>query len=174
MRHLTRRSERSRGNGAPRTSRTDYAGAVYGSLLAASVVATAGTLGHYPRLELVLLLLITGLVFWAAHVYARLVGERLVGHPRTWSEVRRVARHEWSIVEAAALPAAAVAVGPVLGLGLGGTAWLALGVAVVQQVLWASIGAARAGVGRRQVAAEGAVNLVLGLIIVAAKAALGH
>ncbi|MET7298536.1 hypothetical protein [Embleya sp. NPDC005575] len=147
---------------------------MYGSLLAASVVATAGTLGQYPRLQLVLLLIVTGLVFWAAHVYAHLVGERLVGESWTWTEVRRVAGHEWSIVEASALPAAAVAVSPLFGLGLSSTAWLALGVAVLQQVLWASLGAAAAGAGRGQVAAEGAVNLVLGLIIVVAKAALGH
>ncbi|MFI6585468.1 hypothetical protein [Embleya sp. NPDC050493] len=147
---------------------------MYGSLLAASVVATAGALGKYPRLQLVILLLVTGLVFWAAHVYAHLVGERTLGQPWTRAEVRRVAAHEWSIVEAAALPALAVAVSPLLGLGLNTTAWLALGVAVAQQVLWASLGAAAAGADRSQVAVEGAVNLVLGLIIVAAKAALGH
>lgn len=64
--------------------RTDYVGAVYGSILAASVVATAGTLGPFPRIKLMLLLLITGVVFWAAHVYARLAGERLLYHPVTW------------------------------------------------------------------------------------------
>ncbi|MFE5325551.1 hypothetical protein ACFRCG_03945 [Embleya sp. NPDC056575] len=167
-------SERSRGSGATRTFRTDYAGAVYGSLLAASVVATAGTLGKYPRLQLSLLLIVTGLVFWAAHVYARLAGERLDGQRPDFVEVRRVARHERSIVEAAVLPAVVVAGSPLLGLGLGTTAWLALGVAVAQQVVWASLGAVAAGAGRMQVVAEGAVNLLLGLIIVAAKAALGH
>ncbi|MFE3200140.1 hypothetical protein [Embleya sp. NPDC059237] len=147
---------------------------MYGSLLAASVVATAGTLGDYPRLELSLLLIVTGLVFWAAHVYARLAGERLHGQRPDFVEVRRVARHERSIVEAAVLPAAVVAGSPLLGLGLGATAWLALGIAVAQQVVWASLGAVAAGAGRMQVVAEGAVNLLLGLIIVAAKAALGH
>ncbi|WP_331766480.1 hypothetical protein [Embleya sp. NBC_00896] len=163
-----------RDDNRPGASRTDYAGAVYGSLLAASVVAAAGTLGQFPRLQLILMLIITGLVFWAAHVYAHLVGERLVGQSWTWREVRRVAGHEWSIVEAAALPAAAVAVSPVLGLSVNSAGWLALGIAVFQQVLWASLGAARAGATRGLVIAEGAVNLVLGLVIVAAKAALGH
>ncbi|GAA3823610.1 hypothetical protein GCM10022403_066310 [Streptomyces coacervatus] len=155
-------------------SRTDYGGAVYGSLLAASVLATAGAVGHYSRFQLVMLLIVTGLVFWAAHVYAQLAGERLVGQPWSAREIRRVARHEWSIVEAAALPAVAVAVSPLLGLDLGGSAWLALGVAVVQQVAWACLSAARAGATRGQLVAEGAVNLLLGLIIVAAKAVLGH
>lgn len=154
---------------------TDYGGAIYGSLLAASVVAAAGSVGQdYPRLHLVLLLLVTGVVFWAAHVYAKLVGERAERTPVTRQRARTVAAQEWSVVEAAVLPAVAVAISPLLGLGLYGTAWLALGVAVGQQVLWAVVGAVRAGATRRQVTAEAVVNLVLGLIIVAAKAALGH
>ncbi|MFG3052614.1 hypothetical protein ACGFZP_16875 [Kitasatospora sp. NPDC048239] len=158
----------------PAAERTDYAGAVYGSLLAASVVATAGAVGDYPRLQLAVLLIVTGLVFWGAHVYARLAGERLVGQPISRRVVRAVARHEWSIAEAALLPTAAVLISPVLGLGLSGTAWLALSVAVAQQVAWAVGGAVRAGATRGQAAVEGLANLLLGLVIVAAKAALGH
>ncbi|MET9882878.1 hypothetical protein ABZZ20_06865 [Streptomyces sp. NPDC006430] len=165
----------SEGDAGPRrASRTDYAGAVYGSLLAASVVATAGVSDPYPRLNLVLLLLVTGLVFWATHVYARLAGERLVGEPLRRHEVRAVALHEWSIVEAAALPAAAVILGGLLGVDMVGTAWLAMAVAVVQQVTWACVGAAKAGASRGLMVTEGAVNLVLGLVIVATKAALKH
>ena len=159
---------------APRGRRTDYAGAVYGSLLAASVMATAGTAGDFPRVELVVLLLVTGLVFWVTHVYARLAGERPVGRPWSRHEMRRVAGHEWSIVEAAALPAAAVAISPLLGLSLAGAEWLALSVAVAQQVFWASLGAFRAGASRGHMLIEGAVNLALGLIIIAAKATLTH
>ncbi|GAA2332616.1 hypothetical protein [Streptomyces cuspidosporus] len=157
-----------------RAPRTDYAGAVYGSLLAASVVATAGTAGDFPRLQLIVLLLVTGVVFWAAHVYAHVAGERIVGRPIDHREVRRVARREWPIVEAAVLPAVAAAVSPVLGLGLSGTGWLVLAVAIAQQVTWATLGAISAGATRRMAVGEGVVNLLLGLVIVAAKAALGH
>ncbi|MEV8099010.1 hypothetical protein [Kitasatospora sp. NPDC085879] len=154
--------------------RTDYAGAVYGSLLAASVVATAGTAGEFPRLQLIGLLLVTGVVFWAAHVYAEVAGERIVGKPIDRREMRRVARHEWAIVEAAVLPAAAVAVSALFGLDYSGTAWFALAVAVTQQVAWATLGAIRAGATRRMAIGEGVANLLLGLVIVGAKAALGH
>ncbi|MEE1824048.1 hypothetical protein PUR61_17895 [Streptomyces sp. BE20] len=154
--------------------RTDYAGALYGSLLAASVIASASVVGDFPRVQAVVLLLVTGLVFWAAHVYANLAGERRVGRRPGWAEIRRVGRHEWPIVEAALLPAAAVAVSPLLGLGLSGAAWLALGIAVAQQVGWACVGAVQAGATRTEVVVEGVINLVLGLVLVAAKAALGH
>ncbi|MFD0327596.1 hypothetical protein ACFQZC_03525 [Streptacidiphilus monticola] len=58
--------------------------------------------------------------------------------------------------------------------GDGENAWLALGVAVAQQVAWATLGARRAGASPRQILVEGSVNLVLGLLIVVAKAAVGH
>ncbi|MEU4847648.1 hypothetical protein [Streptomyces gilvosporeus] len=154
--------------------KTDYAGAVYGSLLAASVVAGAGTLGTFPRLVLVLLLLGTGLVFWAAHVYAELVGDRLMHQALSRQEIRRVCADEWPIVQAAVPPAAAVAVSPVLGLGPQGAAWLALAVAVVEQVGWATVAVVRAHAPRRLVLAAGTVNLLLGLIIVVLKAGLQH
>ncbi|MBL1098638.1 hypothetical protein [Streptomyces coffeae] len=152
----------------------DYSGAVYGSLLAASVVAGTGTPAPYPRVQLVALLLITGLVFWAAHVYARLAGERLGERPLNGREVRRVALHEWPIVQAAVPPAVAVAISPLLGLGLEGTSWLALGVAVAEQVGWASVAVRRAGASLRLTLVAGAGNLLLGLVIVTAKATLTH
>ncbi|MET9899671.1 hypothetical protein [Streptomyces sp. NPDC006446] len=154
--------------------RTDYAGAIYGSILAASVVATAGAGGEYPRLEAVVLLVVTGLVFWATHVYAQLAGERLVGQVWSWREIRRIGTHEWSIVEAATLPAAAVALSAVFDMSVNTGLWIALGIAVAQQVMWACLGAARAGASRGLVIAEGFVNLALGLIIVGAKVVLKH
>ncbi|MEY2245396.1 hypothetical protein [Streptomyces sp. BF23-18] len=152
--------------------RTDYAGAIYGSILAASVVATAGTAGDYPRLQAVVLLMVSGLVFWATHVYAQIAGERIVGQRWSLRQIRRIGTHEWSIVEAATLPAAAVALSAPFGTSVGTGLWIALGVAVAQQVMWACLGAVRAGASRGLVVAEGFVNLALGLIIVAAKVVL--
>jgi hypothetical protein len=155
-------------------SRTDYAAIVYGSLLAASVIAASSTASEFPRVETIVLMLVTGLVFWVAHTYAHLVGVRVVGQHLTWSQVREVGRKEWPVAGAAVLPAAMVAISPVLGLGLTATGWLALSVAVAQQVGWAYLGALHATSSRRVATVEGAINLVLGLVIVAAKAALGH
>lgn len=158
----------------PGAARIDYTGAVYGSLLAASVVVSAEAFGAFPRLELVLLLLCTGVVFWAAHVFARLFGARIGHQPLSRGEVRRVCADEWPIVEAAVPPAGAVAISPLLGLGEQGTAWLALAVAVAGQVGWATAAAVRVGAPGRLVVTAGAVNLLLGLIIVVVKVALQH
>ncbi|WP_369390304.1 hypothetical protein AB5J72_23640 [Streptomyces sp. CG1] len=169
----------SRTSGGGRTAlhrepQTDYSGAIYGALLAASVVAGAGAVGPFPRATLVVLLLVTGIVFWAAHVYARLAGERIHAQRWTWHEIWVRARHEWPMVQAAVPPAIAVVISPLLGLGLPGTAWFALGVALAEQVAWATVAAVQSGASRRQIVMSGLVNLVFGLIIVVAKTAVQH
>ncbi len=100
---------------AERRAHADYTGGVYGSLLAASVVTGAGALGSFPRAELVLLLLLTGAVFWGAHVHAQLFGAHLAQHTLDRAVVLHVCRDEWPILKAAVPPAAAVAVSPCSG-----------------------------------------------------------
>jgi hypothetical protein len=152
----------------------DYTGGVYGSLLAASVVIGAGSLGSFPRAELVLLLFLTSLVFWMAHVHAELFGARLARNPPNRRELLHVCRHEWPIVEAAVPSAACVAVSPLLGLDVQGALWLALSVAVAGQVGWSVAAAHRAGASGRLMATTASVNLLLGLMIVVVKIAVTH
>ncbi|MFF0548391.1 MULTISPECIES: hypothetical protein [unclassified Streptomyces] len=151
----------------------DYSGAVYGSMLAASVVVGAGAPGQFPRLELIVLLLGTGIVFWAAHVFARLFGARMVQR-LSWQAVRETSKEERPIIKAAVPPALAVAVSPWFGLGGHGTVWLALIVALVGQIGWATVAASRAGASRRMMALAGVINLFLGLLIVLLKVGISH
>ncbi|MCX4878703.1 MULTISPECIES: hypothetical protein [unclassified Streptomyces] len=160
--------------GAERRARADYTGGVYGSMLAASVVIGAGTLGSFPRAELVVLLLLTGVVFWIAHVHAQLFGARLAQQPLDRQVVLHVCRDEWPIVKAAVPPAAAVALSPLLGLDVQGAIWLALSVAVAGQVGWSAAAARRAGGTWRMVATTASVNLLLGLVIISFKIVLKH
>ncbi|MGI5452048.1 hypothetical protein ACQEWB_02455 [Streptomyces sp. CA-249302] len=164
----------ARARRAERRAHADYTGGVYGSMLAASVVVGAGTLGSFPRLELVLLLLLTGLVFWIAHVHAQLFGARLARQTLDRQVVLRVCREEWPIVKAAVPSAAAVAVSPLLGLDTQGAVWLALCVAVAGQIGWSVAAARRAGAAWRLVATTASVNLILGLLIIAFKIFLKH
>ncbi|WP_236244843.1 hypothetical protein [Streptomyces sp. CC210A] len=159
---------------AERRAHADYTGGVYGSLLAASVVTGAGALGSFPRAELVLLLLLTGAVFWVAHVHAQLFGAHLAQHTLDRAVVLHVCRDEWPILKAAVPPAAAVAVSPLFGLDVRGALWLALSVAVAGQVGWSVAAARRAGASPRLTAATALVNLLLGLLIVSFKLVLKH
>ncbi|MET9504090.1 hypothetical protein ACFYO5_30155 [Streptomyces sp. NPDC006259] len=159
---------------AERRARADYTGGVYGSMLAASVVIGAGSLGSSPRTELVLLLLLTGAVFWVAHVHAQLFGARLAQQALDRQVVLRVCREEWPIVKAAVPPAVAVAASPLLGIDVRGALWLALCVAVAGQVGWSLAAARRAGASPRLMAATASVNLLLGLLIISLKIVLTH
>jgi hypothetical protein len=158
-----------------RRAHADYTGGVYGSMLAASVVIGAGSVESFTRLELVLLLLLTGGAFWLAHVHAQLFGARLAQDAsldrRT---VLRVCRDEWPIVKAAVPPTVAVAVSPLLGLDVPGALWLALAVAVAGQVGWSVAAARRAGASAGLVALTASVNLFLGLLITLFKFIVTH
>ncbi|MFF1302193.1 hypothetical protein [Streptomyces sp. NPDC058307] len=166
----TARAERR----AEHRARADYTGGVYGSMLAASVVIGAGSLGKFPRTELVLLLLLTGVVFWLAHVHAQLFGARLAQRTPDRRVVLNACRDEWPIVNAAVPPAAAVAVSPLLGMEVRSALWLALCVAVAGQVGWSVAAARRAGAAPRLMAATAAINLLLGLLIISFKIFLKH
>ncbi|MFB4300886.1 hypothetical protein [Actinomadura sp. NTSP31] len=155
--------------------RADFAGAVYGSLLAASVVAgTSPREDPVPASSLAILLLATGLVFWLAHAYARLAGERSPGTAVDWPAVRSVAAAERPLAEAALPPAAVAVAGRLAGLDDATTAWLALLVALGGQVGWALAASYQAGAPRRRMLLAGLVNLFLGLVIVALKVLLAH
>lgn len=162
------------GHGAPRRARADYTGGVYGSMLASSVLIGVGALGSYPRLEIVLLLVLTGLVFWIAHVHAQLFGARLAQRGLDRRVVLEVCREEWPIVNAAVPPAVAVALSPVLGLDVPGALWLAIAVAVAGQVGWSAAAARRADASWGLVALTASVNLFLGLLIIGLKLYLTH
>lgn len=152
----------------------DHSGGVYGSLLAASVVVGASSLGSFPRAELVLLLITTGVVFWLAHVHARLFGARVAQRPLDRAAVARACREEWPLAGAALPPAAAVVLASLLGLGIRAAGWLALAVAVAGQVYWSAAAARRTRASWRLVALTGVVNLLLGLLVIACKTVLTH
>ncbi|MGW4564424.1 hypothetical protein ACWEN3_19080 [Streptomyces sp. NPDC004561] len=152
----------------------DYTGGVYGSMLAVSVVVGAAAAGSIARPELVLLLLLTGVAFWLAHVHAQLFGARLAQQPLNRRAVLHVCRDEWPIVNAAVPPAVAVAVSPLLGLDAAGAYWLALAVAVAGQMGWSWAAARRAGASWYLAAGTASVNLLLGLLILSFKLSLTH
>ena len=121
-----------------------------------------------------MLLLLTGVAFWIAHVHAQLFGSRLAQKPLDRRVVLHACRDEWPIVKAAVPPAVAVAASPLFGLDVQGGLWLALSVAVAGQVGWSVAAARRAGASWRLVAGTASVNLLIGLLIISFKVFLKH
>jgi len=164
------------GRAPPRPNRPNYHGAIYGSLLAGSVVVGAGAGGDYDLspLRLAALLIATGLVFWLAHAYARLVGDQVYYSAPKWQQIRWVARHEWPLLQTTLPPVAAALLFGLLGASNLAAGWAALTVAIIEQVGWAAFTTARTGASRPLVLVTALIYLVLGVLIVMLKAALLH
>jgi hypothetical protein len=75
------------------------AGAIYGTILATTVVAA--TAAHPESYERTMLLVLgTSVVFWLAHVYALGLAARMVAmRPLRRSEILRLARAEWPMLQ---------------------------------------------------------------------------
>jgi hypothetical protein len=86
----------------PRVVRTtgSLTEAIYGLILATSVIAVSGEYASSNAGLVGVTVLVTGVVFWLAHVYARsLAGS--IDHHRMLdrAELREVLRHDWPLVE---------------------------------------------------------------------------
>jgi hypothetical protein len=122
-----------------------FGAAVYGSFLAASVIGVAYESGAGAR-TMTASLLGSMLVYWAAHVWSEAIGERiLLGKGFRLRDMLLIARREWPLVEAAALPSI------LLGVAWAG-AWsretgarLAIAATLVQVVSWGFAAGRRAG-----------------------------
>jgi len=113
-----------------------YAAAVYGSILAASLIAVFRAEHDSPETT-ALSLAATMAVFWLAHAWSAVLGERIhAGHPLGYRRVLVIARAEWPLVEAAFAPTV------ILGLGWAGllstktSENLALAACLIQLLAW--------------------------------------
>ena len=154
--------------------RLDATGAVYGSLLAASVVVGQAPLQEsVPPVELAVILLATGAVFWLVHVYSRTLGHYVIDGRFHRHRLAHVMREESPIILAAIPPALAALIVGAIG-NASAAAWWAFFVAIAGQVIWAIVAAREAGQPSIGVFLAAAVNLGLGLILVALKVAISH
>src|SRR5690242_13154232 len=78
------------------------AGAIYGVIVSAAVMATSHA---STSIAVDVAVLVTLVIYWSAERYARLVAERIHdGRRPTWWEVRRQLTKGWELVSASALP----------------------------------------------------------------------
>ncbi len=148
----------------------NLAGAIYGTILATSVVAglsEGNQVDHGPG---ALVVLGTSLVFWTAHVYAGVLGQHLQRrHGLTWPRIRRVARYEWPILASGFPPAIVLALGT-MGLFERNTAYaVAIGTGIAALVLWGFAYAREQGYGLAGRLLAAGTTGALGLVIVALK-----
>jgi hypothetical protein len=154
--------------------RLDATGAVYGSLLAASVIVGQAPLQEYvPPVELAIILLATGLVFWLVHVYSRSLGHYVVDGRIHRHRLAHIMREESPIILAAIPPSAAALLAGTF-TEASAAAWWAFLVALAGQLIWAVVAAREAGQPPIGIAVAVVVNLLLGLVLVALKVWISH
>jgi len=157
----------------PRVVRTtgSVTEAIYGLILATSVIAVSREYDSSNAGVIGVTVLVTGVVFWLAHVYARVLAGSVTRHRMLKrSEVRDVLRHDWPLVE--------VTVPLVLILALGVLDFVPDRAAIVAAMLAALVELAAAGgyaarmsgAGLRGTVVSAVVAVILGSAVVLLKA----
>jgi hypothetical protein len=146
-----------------------FGAAVYGTFLAASVVGVTYESGAGAR-TMTSSLLGSMLVFWAAHVWSDVVGERIArGETFRPRDALLIARREWPLVEAAALPSILLALAWAGAWSRETGARLALAAALVQVVGWGVAAGRRRGGSWLTAAVLAAGNGVLAVLLLVAE-----
>jgi hypothetical protein len=153
----------------------DLAGFVYGTIVVLSViVAAAKAFPHQPG-HVAVLVAVTTIVFWLAHVYAHGLGFSVEHDVHlSFAELRSIGRREGAIVGAGIPPEFALLLGAVGLLPESAATWLAMGLGLV--VLGAA-GIVFARVERlRPLSALAVVlaNLALGVVLIGLKVLVTH
>jgi hypothetical protein len=157
--------------GTPET----IAGTVYGTIIVMATLVAGAPAFKHDLWHLFAIVVVTTLVFWAAHIYAHGLGESLqLGRRITASELGEIAHRERAMGLAVILPAVALVLGALGVIGGPFSIWLALGLGVaalaVQGVRYARL---------ERLSALGTavlvgLNLGLGLALVLLKVIVVH
>ena len=143
------------------------AAGIYGAIITASIMTTAGD--SLSTVALALAVLITLLVYWLAEQYAEVLGGQAAGHLPTWGHIRTALAGSWHIVSASFVPLLALLLARLAGT----TAPTAATVGVVTAVVLLTFRGWPAGRAAHlhgwQLAATTSVAAGLGLVMVALK-----
>ena len=155
--------------------RNTIAGTVYGTIIVLAALTAGVRTSRHDLWELIAIAASSVTVLWIAHVYAHGLGESVnEGHRLTGPELGAIARRELAILLAAVPVLAAVALGALEIVRDETALWIAFGVGVssltVQGIRYARL----EHLSRAGGALAIALNLALGLAIVALKVAVSH
>ncbi len=157
----------------PRVVRTtgSVTEAIYGLILATSVIAVSREYDSSNAGTLAVTVLVTGAVFWLAHVYARVLAGSIGHHRRlNRSEIREALRHDWPLVEVT-VPLVLILLVGALGVVPDRAAILAAMLAALVELAAAGAYAARrSGAGLRGTVVSAVIAVALGSAVILLKA----
>jgi hypothetical protein len=144
------------------------AAGIYGAIITAAILATAGTELHTTAL--VATVVITLIVYWLAEEYAELLGEQVEGGlVPTWDYIRGALSATWPMVTASFLPLLALVVARLAGASITVADNIGLSVAIVLLAVHGWLAARSARLHGVQLVFTTSVAVGLGLIMVLLK-----
>jgi hypothetical protein len=150
-------------------------GFIYGTIVALSVIAAGARAYPHGPGHVAVLVVITSFVFWLAHVYSHSLGESLARDRRlSVEELTYLARREASMLEAALPPVVALLLGAIGLLSDRTALWAAFGAGLAVLAAQAIVFARTERLGPLATLGVVAVNLSLGVVLVALKLFVSH
>jgi hypothetical protein len=150
-------------------------GFIYGTILALAVLV--GGVKAFPddAWKIVVLLAVTALVFWLAHVYADSLAHVVAENQHlSLAELGRIARRESSIIEAAIPPVAALLLAVFGLISTKGAAWIAYGLGLAVLTTSGLVFARVERLGWLATLVVVALNVALGVALVGLKLFVSH
>jgi hypothetical protein len=150
-------------------------GFLYGTIVVLAVIVTGAKAYPHEPGHVAVLVAITTVVFWLAHVYAHALGHSVSREePLSRTALRHIARHEAALIEAGVPSIIALLLGSVGVVSARTSYWLALGVGLTVLAADGVIFARTERLGGLSTVAVVAANLALGLVLVALKVLVAH
>jgi hypothetical protein len=143
---------------------------VYGTIVVLSVIVAGAKAYPDDTTRIAALVAVTTLVFWLAHAYAHALTHSVrTGQRLTFDEVRRIGRHEAGLIQAGVPSIAVLLLGSLDVLDVDTAVWLALAFGLVVLAVQGFVFARVERLGPTSTVAVVAINVALGLLLVALK-----
>ncbi len=159
----------SPGENAARPVETNYAGAIYGTILSMAVISASSKDPELAPVAIAGWAVGTALVFFIAHVYASIVAAGVVRPIRARGLIREEARSEWPMVQGAMVPAAVMLLSPLGLVSDERVSYLAVWAGVAMLFIAGLVIGRKHSLGWNRSLIIAAINASIGLVIVALK-----
>jgi hypothetical protein len=151
------------------------AGFIYGTIVSLSVLVAGGRAFPHDPGRVAILVAVTSLVFWMAHVYAHAVSHSVEHNEHlSLAELGAIARREGSILEAAIPPVVVLLLGAIGVFAESTAVWVAMALGLVVLAAQGFVFARFERLGPLATIGVVAANLGFGLLLVALKVFLSH
>lgn len=144
---------------------------IYGTVITGAIIAT--TEESVTVTDVVIQVLVTILVYWAAERWSQSLGSQVPGEPLSAARVRRIFAEGWPMVEAAYLPLIVIIVASLCGLDADHSIGLGLIAVVVSLVVIGAVASRRAGLTGWALTGSTVVGGLFGVILIGLKAIVG-